>query len=177
MLTYYAELFVTTLFTDEYLSAVPVFQVYLIWLLRRCFNMDVLLRTRGRTGFMLTGTGLSVVINLVLMVLLYGRLGLIGPAVAFITAEILLELYYATLVKKEFGLNIAALVDWGSVWRVSVGCLAGIPILVAADHLPGPELAAAAVSSLAFIAVCWLVAYRLGVADIGRIVSFALSRF
>ncbi len=175
LLMHYAELFVTTLFTDEYLPAVPVFQVYALWLLRRCFTMDVLLRTRGKSGFMLTGTGLSFAINLTLMVALYRWLGLIGPAVAYVGAEILLEIYYATLVKKEFKLNIGTLVDWRGILRVGAGCLAGIPLLIAAEYIPGPELVRAAVASLAFVVVCWLVAYRLGVTDIGRIARFALS--
>lgn len=175
LLTYHAELFVTTLFTDEYLPAVPVFQVYALWLLRRCFSTDVLLRSRGKTAFMLAGTGLSVAINLTLMVVLYRWFGLIGPAVAYIAGEILLEIYYAALVKKEFGLSIATLVDWTGIFRVGVGCLAGIPLLIVADRVPGPELLRAAMASFAFIVVCWLVAYRLGVVDIGRVVGFALS--
>jgi len=175
LLMYYAELFVTTLFTDEYLPAVPVFQVYALWLLRRCFTMDVLLRTRGKSGFMLTGTGLSTVINLTLMVVLYQWLGLIGPAIAYVAAEFLLEIYYAILVRREFKQSIRTLVDWPSVWRVGAGCLAGIPLLVAAEYIPGPELVRAAVASLAFVVVCWLVAYRLGVTDIGHIARFVLS--
>lgn len=175
LLTHYAELFVTTLFTEEYRPAVPVFQIYLLWLIRRCFNMDTLLRTRGKTGFMLSGTGLSVIMNLALMVVLYKWLGLIGPAIAYISAEVLLELYYAILVKREFGLSVGTLVDWKGIWRVGAGCLAGIPLLFVADQLPGPELARAAVASLAFVAISWLVAYRLGVTDIGRLVSYARS--
>lgn len=177
ILSWYADLFITTLFTEEYRSAVPVFQVYLIWLLRRCFNMDVLLRTRGKTGFMLTGTGLSIAINLSLMVLFYWWFGLIGPAVAYIISEILLEIYYGVLARKEYGSRFGRLVDWNGILRVAAGCLAGLPILAAAAFLPFPELVRAALASIAFVGVCWFVAYRLGVSDIGRIVSFARSRF
>lgn len=176
ILTWYADLFVTTLFTEEYRSAVPVFQVYLIWLLRRCFNMDVLLRTRGKTAFMLTGTALSIAINLSLMVLFYWWLGLIGPAIAYIVSEILLETYYGLLARKEYGPDFGTLIDWGGILRVAAGCLAGLPILIVAGHVPVPALAQAVPASIAFVCVCWFVAYRLGVSDIGRIVSFALSR-
>jgi O-antigen/teichoic acid export membrane protein len=175
LFTYYAELFVTTLFTIEYLSAVPVFQVYLIWFLRRCYNTDVLLRTRGKSVFMLRGTSVSVIVNLVLMTVLYYWFGLIGPAIAYIFAEILLEIYYSNLVTREFGISFSKLVDWRGVWRVGVGCLAGIPLLFISDHLPGPEIARAVVASFAYVAVCWAVAYRLGVTDIGRIVGRASS--
>lgn len=176
ILTYHADLFVTTLFTAKYLPAVPVFQIYLLWLLRRCFNMDVLLRTRGKSGFMLFGTGLSVVINLGLMLVFYRWFGLIGPAIAFMIAEILLEIYYATLVRRAFGLGIHQLADWRGIGRVGIGCLAGMPLLFIADRVPGPELARAAAASAAFVTVAWFVAYHLGVTDIGRLVKFALSR-
>jgi O-antigen/teichoic acid export membrane protein len=176
LLSYYADLVVTTLFTAEYLPAVPIFQIYILWLIRRCFNMDVLLRTRGKSGFMLIGTGMSVGINLGLMLLFYRWFGLIGPAIAFMAAEILLEVYYAVLVRRAFGLSIKQLADWGGVCRVGIGCLAGVPVLFIADQVPGPELVRAATASAAFIGVSWFVAFRLGVTDIGRLVRFALSR-
>ena len=176
ILSWYADLFITTLFTEEYRSAVPVFQVYLLWMLRRCFNMDVLLRTRGKTAFMLTGTALSIAINLSLMVLLYWWLGLIGPAIAYIASEILLEIYYGFLARKEYGSRLGRLVDWRGIFRVAAGCLAGLPILAGAAFVPLPEAAQALLASIAFVAVCWFVAWRLGVSDIGRIVGFALSR-
>ena len=175
LMTHYAELFVTTLFTEDYLPAVPVFQVYLLWLIRRCFTTDVLLRTRGKSAFMLTGTATSIAVNLGLMVLFYQWFGLIGPAVAYIGAEFLLELYYVTLVKKELNVSINRLVDWQKIVYVGSGCVAGLPLLVAAKYLPGPELVSAVSASLAYVAVSWLIAYHLGVKDIGRIAMFALS--
>jgi len=175
LLTYYAEIFVTTLFTDKYVAAVPLFQIYALWFLRRCFNTDVLLRTRGKTGFMLTGSILSLIINFALMNFLYRWLGLIGPAVAFIASEFLLEAYYTTLIKKKLGVSLVKLVDWKGVRRVGVGCVVGIPVLVAGDYIPGPDVARVVLASLVFVAVCWTVAYRLGVTDIGRLVAFGLS--
>ncbi len=175
LLIHYAELVVTTLFTNDYLPAVPIFQVYAFWLLRRCFTMDVLLRTRGRSGFMLWGSGLSIAINLTLMFALYQWVGLIGPAIAYICAEVLLEIFYANLVMRTFKLTLADLLDWKAIWRVGAGCLAGIPLLIAAEYLPGQEHVKAGAASLMFIAVCWFVAYRLGVTDIGRVVGYALA--
>ena len=176
IINYYAEFIVVTLFTSEYLAAVPIFQVYSFWLIRRCFNMDVLLRSRGRTGFMLTGTAASAALNFVLMVVFYQWLGLLGPAIAYILAESLLELYYAFLVKREFALSLQSLVDWRGVWRIAAGCLLGIPVLLAAELLPVPELVQASFASVVFVGICWAVSYRLGVSDIGRIVAFVASQ-
>lgn len=176
ILNWYAELFITTLFTERYLPSVPVFQLYLIWLLRRCFNMDVLLRTKGRTGFMLTGTAVSVVVNLGLMIVLYRHFGLIGPAAAFITSEILLEIYYATLVKREFRLSLSDLLDWPGLWRVAAACIVGLPIFYVIDLMPLPPLVRILLASPLYVAVSWYAAFRLGILDISRIVQFASSR-
>ncbi len=176
LITWYAELFVTTAFTREYLAAVPVFQIYALWLVRRCFNMDVLLRTRGKTGFMLMGSGLSIAINVALMFVLYRWLGLIGPAIAYILAEVLVEIYNGWLVKREFQLRIPELADWRGISRVIAGCLVGIPLLIAASYVPGPELLRAVFTSIAFVSVSWAVAYYLGVKEIGRIVRFARNQ-
>lgn len=175
LLTWYGELFVTTLFTAEYLPAVPVFQVYIVWLLRRCFNADSLLRTRGKTGFMLTGTGVSVALNLALMVVLYEWLGMIGPAIAWVTAEILLEVYYLTLAKREFGIGIGTLIDWGGVCRVGMATVAAAPLLLLADLLPGSQLFWAVSASMVFVSLSWFIAHCLGVSDIVRLVRFVIS--
>ena len=174
-LVFYSELIVSTLFTEAYLAAVPIFQVYLLWILRRCFNLDVLLRTRSKTGYVLIGTIMALTINLILMLVLYRHFGLIGPAMAFIAAEIILELFYAKCVMKEFGLRMATLIDWKGVWRVAVGCFAGLPVLVLSRHAPLPEILSGAAASMIFVLTCWFVAYRLGVNDIGRLAHFGAS--
>ena len=179
VLTYYAELFITTLFTDAYSPAIPVFQVYMLWLLRRCLNTDALLRTSGKTGFMLTGNGISVAINLALMVALYYWLGLIGPAIAFIISSIVLEVYYVILATLRLNLRITELLDWRNILRIVAAAIVALPILILSTHSPGPEIIRAILASVSYIGLCWLIAYRLGVDDVGRVARFvvALSRF
>jgi O-antigen/teichoic acid export membrane protein len=176
LLTCYAELFITTFFTAKLLPAVPLFEMYALWILRRCFSFDELLRSRGKTGFMMIGSVLGLAANLALTALLYHWFGFVGPAVAFIISQVASELYYAHMATREFGVTYAKLLDWRGLWQVSLGCLAGAPLLIARDYLPGPELLRAAVSSLVFVSVCWYTAFRLGVDDIGRVATFLVSR-
>jgi O-antigen/teichoic acid export membrane protein len=177
VLLFYAEEIIATMFTQEYLPAVPVFCVFAFFLLRRCFNTDVLLRTAGRTGFMLWGTIGSLVLNMLLIVALSGPLGMIGPAVAFLLAEIALESFYATRMSRMLGLSLASFADWPSIARVAASCLLALPILVGFEYLPGPEIVRAIVAATLYFSAVFLIAYRLGVADIGRVAGFAWSRF
>ena len=138
--------------------------------------MDLLLRAKGKTGYVLTGTILVLVINVTLMVVLYRQLGLIGPAIALITAEIALEVYYGSHVAREYGVRITNLIDWRGMGRVMVGYLVDLPVLIAASYTSGTSaIIYALIASLLFTVISWWVAYRLGVEDIGRLARFAFS--
>jgi O-antigen/teichoic acid export membrane protein len=176
LLTYYAEPIVRALFTEAYLPAVPIFMIYAVFLLRRCFNTDVLLRTTGQSGFMLSGALGALGLNVLLIAAFSQSLGLVGPAVALIVAEICQELYYAHRARRMLGLRIADLADWRGIGRVAVSCLAASPILVAGHLLPGPALMRTAVTALIFFVLVLFIAYRLGVGDVGRVATFVWRR-
>jgi O-antigen/teichoic acid export membrane protein len=176
LLVYYAEQIIATLFTSAYLPAIPIFSVYAFFLLRRCFNTDVLLRTTGRTGFMLWGTIGALITNVLLILLLTRTLGLIGPAVAFIAAEIALEFYYAQRARKALHLSIADLADWRSIYRIAASCALASPILFGFSMLPGPEVVLMVVASPLYFALVLFLAHRFGVTDVGRVVAIAWSR-
>jgi O-antigen/teichoic acid export membrane protein len=171
-----AEVVVTTLFTESYLPAVPVFIVYSLFLVRRCFNSDVLLRSSGRTGFVLVGTFGALGLNLLLIAVLSDRLGFIGPAVAFIAAEVALECYYLWQATRKLGLTIPVLVDWRSVWRVFLACALSSPILVLSRMWDGHPVAALAVAVPVYLGAVLLISHYLGVDDVGRIAGFVRGR-
>jgi O-antigen/teichoic acid export membrane protein len=176
LLVFYAKQIVVTLFTSAYLPAVPIFSIYAIFLVRRCFNTDVLLRTTGRSGFMLLGTIGALTVNIVLISLLSRTMGMIGPAIAFISAEVVLELYYARQTLRALQLKVTKLADWSSIFRIAASCALAMPLLFAFDLLPGNEFLRMTIAALLyFSAVLWL-AYRLGVADVGRVVGYVWSR-
>jgi O-antigen/teichoic acid export membrane protein len=176
LLVHFAEVIITTLFTRAYLPAVPVFQIFALFLLRRCFNTDVLLRTTGRTGFMLWGVIGALAINITLIALLSRTYGIIGPAIAFIAAEIALEVYFGQRARRFMKLGIADLIDWRSILRITTSCVLALPILIAFERLPGPQLVLAAVASVLYFAAVLLLAHRFGVDDVGRVTGFVWSK-
>lgn len=175
ILIVYSELIVTTLFTSAYLPALPVFQVYAFFLLRRCFNTDTLLRTKGQAGFMLWGTLGALALNLALIPALARPLGLLGPAIAFITSEIALELYYASRMLRHLNIQLPDLADWQGILRIIAACILAAPTFLVIELIPGPDLLRAVLASILFLVATLYVAYRLGVADIGRVTLLALS--
>lgn len=175
LLVFYSKEIVAILFTSEYLAAVPVFNIYAFLLIRRCFNADVLLRSTGETTFMIWGTAGALAVNAVLILLLSGLVGIIGPAIAFIIAEISLELYYTQRVRHALKLGIAEFADWNSVFLITMSCCLALPIPIGFGYLPGPELIRILTASVLYFFVVLLLAFRLGVTDIGRVGCFVWS--
>jgi O-antigen/teichoic acid export membrane protein len=176
LLVHFAEAIITTLFTSAYLPAVPVFQIFALFLIRRCFNMDVLLRTTGRTGFMLWGAIGALAINIALIALLSRTYGMLAPAIAFISAEIALEVYFGQRARRFMKLRVADLVDWRSILRIAASCVLALPILIAFEMLPGPKLVLIAMASILYLSSVLLLAYRFGVADVGRVTGYVWSK-
>lgn len=176
VLLYYAEPIVTILFTPAYAPAAPVFSIFAFFLIRRCFNTDVLVRTTGRTGFLLWGTLGSLIINVGLTFILSHSMGILGPAIAFLVAECVLELYYAREMARTMKLRISQVADWNAILRILASCVISLPLLIGLDLLPLPSILRIAVAAIAYFSMVCFVAYQFGVLDIGRVAAFALAR-
>jgi O-antigen/teichoic acid export membrane protein len=176
VLVAYSNDVISLLFTKSYLPAVPVFVVLAFFLLRRCFNSDVLLRTTGKTGFMLAGTAGALVINIVLIGIASKIFGLIGPAIAFLMSEVLLEIYYLRRARVTLGISLGQLVEWKSIVKIAASCLAAFPVLLMCGWFI-PNTAGKLVAAIpVYFAIVLVMAYRLGVADIGRVAVFVSRR-
>jgi O-antigen/teichoic acid export membrane protein len=173
---YYSETIVSTVFTPAYVAAVPVFNVFAFFLIRRCFNTDVLLRITGRTGFMLWGTLGSLVLNVILIGPFARIFGLVGPALAFLTAELVLEAFYATRMSKSLGLGFSHIADWKCISKVAISCAVAFPVLLVINLIPGPELLLAAIASAVYFSLVVALSYRFGIEDIGKVAVFAWRR-
>jgi O-antigen/teichoic acid export membrane protein len=64
LLTYFAEPLVRILFTDAYVAATPYFQVFLLLMLRQCFQFSTLLRSVEDNASFATSSDVSLGINI-----------------------------------------------------------------------------------------------------------------
>jgi O-antigen/teichoic acid export membrane protein len=145
LLARFADTIVTTLFSADYRPAVPVFQLYVLALLRESFDFSVALRTIDKTAPMLRSNLVALVLNAGLMLLMVPRWGLIGAVGSFVIARLVEGAYlgYQTLRAYQIGLRdladwtdlfksiaaaaIAAIVLYGTFWTDSLG-LAGVVV-------------------------------------------------
>jgi len=129
LLARFADTIVTTLFSSEYRPAVPIFQIYVIALLRESFDFSVALRAINKTAPMLRSNLVALLLNAGLMWLLVPRWGLIGAVGSFVIARLVegAVLAYQTLQAYQIGLR--ELADWPDLLKTLAAAAAASVIL------------------------------------------------
>jgi O-antigen/teichoic acid export membrane protein len=153
LLTYWADPVVRLLFTDAYAAAVPYFQVFLLLMLRQCFQFSTPLRSVEDNKSFAHANLMALVINAALIIALMPRFGLWGPALGLVVGQAWSSIYLGSRVLRRYQLPLSGLCDWGKLGLALLASLAGI----AAVHLSQLYLAGLSWRMLAGLAVFALV--------------------
>jgi O-antigen/teichoic acid export membrane protein len=146
------------LFTDAYVSAAIIFQLYSIMTLGRVATFGSVIIAAGRPRYMLQAAIFSLVANVVLCVPLTLKLGFIGPALGTSLAFIPMVIFYIWSIARATGLRIREIFPAADYFRVlGLSCAAGGAAYLAKNALGGPRglrLAVAVLGTTLLFAVC-----------------------
>ncbi|HUQ11771.1 MAG TPA: oligosaccharide flippase family protein [Steroidobacteraceae bacterium] len=160
LMTYWAEPIVRTLFTDTYVGAVPYFQVFLLLMLRQCFQFSTPLRSVEDNKSFAHANIVSLFINAGLIVALMPKFGLWGPTLGLVVGQTWSSFYLGTRVLKRYGLPVSELCQWNKLGLALLASLAGIAALhVAMLYLPASP--AGMLAGLTAFCLVYLIAARL----------------
>jgi O-antigen/teichoic acid export membrane protein len=112
LLSYFAEPLIRVAFTAEYLSAVPYFQVFLLLMVRQCFQFSTLLRSVEDNASFATSNAIALAINATLIVLLMPRFGLWGPTLGLVAGQMWTGYYLARRVMLRYGVPLSEIYQW-----------------------------------------------------------------
>lgn len=141
----YAEPLIVTVFGTAYLSAVPVFQINTIVMIRSCFDFAPPLRAIGNTRPMLYTTALALVCNAVALLILLPIAGISGAAVALAISSAVEPLILNWYVRNRYSVSARHLLPWKSIFLVGVCAI--VALLV--TYVPIPRQMPALVQALA----------------------------
>lgn len=168
---WHARTLIELLFTAEYLDAVPLFRVYLALMILQCFEMSSPLRAINRNVYFILGSLLSLTGNLGLILALFGSIGILAPAVAYIIGETVFLVYLASRVMAIYRIGIANLVMWRKIFLIILACAVCLPLLYIGGFAPMPPALRAIASSLLYLAAYLAVARRLRIEEIDLLFS------
>ena len=103
---------ITVLYSEKYLSGVPVFRVYCLGLLLRCTYFGMMLNAVGKTKFILYSSLGSLLLNVALNYILYFVFGFIGPAVATLLSSMVSAIAQLVYSSKVCGITLNAIFPW-----------------------------------------------------------------
>lgn len=161
LMTYWAEPIVRVLFTDAYVAAVPYFQVFLLLMLRQCFQFSTPLRSVEDNKSFAHANLVSLVINLGFILALMPKYGLWGPTLGLVVGQTWSSFYLGARTLKRFQLPLSDLCQWSKLGLALLASLAGIAALHVAMHYltatPAGMLAALAVFGLVYLIAARLI--------------------
>lgn len=106
------------LFTDAYVSAAIIFQLYSVMTLGRVATFGSVIIAAGRPRFMLQAAIFSLIINVVLCVPLTWSVGFIGPALGTSLAFIPMVLFYVWSIGRATGMRMREIFPSAEYFRV-----------------------------------------------------------
>ena len=160
LMTYWAEPLVRLLFTDAYVAAVPYFQVFLLLMLRQCFQFSTPLRSVADNASFAQANLAALVINAVLVVALMPRFGLWGPTLGLVVGQTWCSLWLGARVMKRYQLPLSELCQWSKLGLALFASLVGIAALHA-SQVYLPHSPAGMLAGLGVFALVYLIAARL----------------
>ena len=160
LLTYWAEPVVRLLFTDAYVAAVPFFQVFLLLMLRQCFQFSTPLRSIEDNKSFAHANLVALLINAGFIVALMPRYGLWGPTLGLVVGQTWSSIYLGTRVLKRYRLPLSELCQWSKLGLALLASLAGIAAVHVSTHYLPPS-AVGMLVGLAVFALVYLIAARL----------------
>jgi len=116
----FADVLVTTLFSDEYRPAVVILQVYLLVFLRESLDFGVPLRAINRTGAILRSNVVAVLINAVLLPILMPLWGLIGAVIAFVISRMIEGVYLGAQAMVAYQVPLRQIAPWGDLAKIAL---------------------------------------------------------
>jgi O-antigen/teichoic acid export membrane protein len=138
VLARYADILVTTLFSEEYRPAVILFQMFLLVFLRDSLDFGVPMRAINRTSAIMQGNLIAMAINGVLLAVLLPTVGLIGAVCAYLVSKFAEGFYLGSRLAKAYEVSFRQIAAWGELGKVLVAAAIAALVLYTdfwTDHL------------------------------------------
>ncbi|MGC1386708.1 MAG: oligosaccharide flippase family protein [Steroidobacteraceae bacterium] len=114
----YADTLIVTVFSSTYQAAVPVLRIFLIVLIRECFDFPMALKAINKTRYFLYGDVAAIVINLTLLVALVPTWGLVGVTTAYVISSWLQGLYLGWCTTQFYEIPVRKFIPWAEMSKV-----------------------------------------------------------
>ena len=131
--------FISALFTERYIAAVPILRIALVCLPMASFPVDGVLRARNKTRIILMSYVVKAAVAVPLVLLGVKTLGIIGAILAWVVGEILGKALLLANAPDALGTRMDELLPFPEMSHATVGSmLGGVAVVLARRLVPAP---------------------------------------
>ncbi len=173
----FAHPLVVTLFSADYAPAVPIFQLYLLVLLREVFDFGVALRALNRNTSIVHSNLLAIVLNVGLLAAAVPFMGVIGAALAFVVSRFLEGLYLGARTAQAYEVGIRSIAAWGDLAKIAVAGVIASAVFYGSFWTGHFGLLGIPLGSLAYLAVFAALLYLWRIPEVVRLLQHVEGRW
>ena len=123
---------IETVFGRSYAPAALVLQIYMVFVVRECFDFTPALRAINQTRPLVGSNVASIIACGALLAILVPLGGIAGAMLAVVSASFVDAIWQARAMMRLYGVSFGELVPWASTGRVSAAALLAAVVLVPA---------------------------------------------
>ena len=172
----YARPFIETLFTANYLAALPLFRIYLTLIVIQSFEMGTPIRAINQNKYYIFGSIFGLSVNIGLILLLYRQVGFITPALSFVLGELVTVVYLASRILRLYRIPLSALLLWRRVFTILCCAVLALPALVAGRWVDLNPVVRAVSFSILYLAVYYIAIRRFKISEVELLTDKLWSR-
>jgi O-antigen/teichoic acid export membrane protein len=173
----YAELFLTTVFSDKYQEATLLFQLHCVLLALSCFDVALAVRAVNRTRALVLANFVCLAVNIAATALLVPRYGSTGAGVALVLSSLAGLAYLLRVLGRMQGMRVAELLPMDRLARVLLASAVATPVILPTFWTTTMGIGGALIASGLF-ACCFIgVLYAQKVAEATWLLRVVASRF
>lgn len=123
-----APMFMRLLYSEKYLSGLPIFMVYILVDIFRTLNITLVMSAAGKGRQLLMISAISLCSNLFLNVLFYHWLGILGPAISTLVVTIMTGILIQKKCARILQCKLSQLFDWKytGIFVIQLVCCAAL---------------------------------------------------
>jgi len=156
----YAEFVITTLFTDKYLEAIPLFRLYMVGSLSMVIGAGIVLRSIGKTKLTLRSYIFSSFFTIPVTIFSVINYGLWGAMLSAIFALILPKIFLFRFDMRELNASIVKFFPWRNIGVISIiSSIALIPVIIS-NYFIKPNFLSVSLISFSYLVVVFYFEYK-----------------
>ncbi len=176
LLFFYADTFITTLFTDQYVTAVPIFRVFLLLMLCQCFEMSTPLRAMNENRYFIIGNLVAILVNAGFIFSAFDYLGLLAAPIGLLVSQVALATYLGSRILRVYAIRVQHMFFWRKLLAIALAVLLNVPILLIGELIPIMDTIRAIVFSSLFLAGYFVVVRHCRIDEIDLVVSQVMRK-